>query len=60
MALSMSRAVFEEKAKKAEETRQAVRTALMNEQITRKRVELIEAVVNRNLLGRLKWLLKGE
>lgn len=42
-----------------EEQNEAVRAALVNEQVTRARVEAIEAVLSRGFFGRLKWLLKG-
>ena len=60
MSLAMSRAVFEDKAKKHEETRQAVVSALRNEQITRMRVETLEALLVRSFWGRMKWLLLGK
>lgn len=36
-----------------------IEVALTNEQITRGRVDQIEAVLRRNLIGRLRWLLRG-
>lgn len=59
MSLSMSRAVFEQRAKKQDETRQLAQAANTNEQITRHRVEQIEGVLRRGFLGRLKWLFLG-
>ena len=59
MSLAMSRAVFEEKAKKSEETRRAVVDALRNEQITRERVRRLEELLSRGLWGRLNWLITG-
>jgi len=37
----------------------AIQTALQNEQVTRQRVDMIEAVLARGLWGRLKWLCLG-
>ena len=59
MSLAMSRAEFERRANAAEETRKAVQSALTNEMITRKRVELLESLVARSFWGRLRWLLTG-
>ena len=39
--------------------RRNAEVALLNEQITRKRVEHVEEVLRRNLWGRLRWLLLG-
>lgn len=33
--------------------------AIVNESITRKRVEALEAVLRRGFLGRLRWLFLG-
>lgn len=40
--------------------REAVKAALQNELLTRRRVEALEAVMTRGLWGRLKWLLAGK
>ena len=37
----------------------AIEASLQNEQITRARVAGIEALLSRNFLGRLKWLITG-
>lgn len=42
------------------EIHEGVKAALTNEQITRHRVEMVEAVLRRNFWGRLRWLLWGE
>ncbi len=60
MSLAMSRAEFESRVKRQDEVRQAVLTALKNEGLTRVRVERLEALTQRRLLGRLKWLLVGK
>ena len=39
---------------------QNANAAVTNEQITRHRVEMVEAVLRRNFWGRLRWLLWGE
>lgn len=49
--------------RKDEERRNAVEiaaAAYRNEALTRERVDKLEALLNRNLLGRLRWLLTGE
>ena len=38
---------------------EAINAALVNEQVTRVRVEEIERVLGRGFFGRLKWLIKG-
>ena len=37
----------------------AVNALVKNEGITRVRVDMLEALANRRLLGRLKWLILG-
>jgi IS30 family transposase len=39
---------------------QAASAALTNEQLTRQRVERLEAVLSRGLWGRIVWLLRGK
>lgn len=50
-------------AKMANKTVEAIapgiQAALTNEQITRQRVDAVEAVLRRPLLGRLRWLFLG-
>ncbi len=46
--------------KTIKDLRPDVEAALVNEQITRKRVEALESVLGRNLAGRLNWLLRGK
>lgn len=36
-----------------------IEAALVNEQITRSRVEQLEALARRGLMGRLRWLVTG-
>lgn len=43
-----------------EEVAEAVRSTDHNEQVTRARVEGIEAVLGRGFWGRFKWLLRGK
>ena len=42
-----------------EEHADAIKAAIVNEQVTRARVDQIEEVLRRSLAGRLKWLVKG-
>jgi hypothetical protein len=56
---AMSRSVFEKKAKEHAVTRDAVRAAITNELLTRHRVEILEGVIGRSFLGRLRWILTG-
>lgn len=44
---------------KVKEFTEAVNAVIQNERITRERVDMLEALANRNLLGRLKWILFG-
>ena len=39
--------------------RRNAEAAIVNEHITRKRVEQVEELLRRNLWGRLRWLLLG-
>jgi len=42
------------------EVRKMAEAAIQNEQVTRKRVELLEAILYRPWRGKLKWLLLGK
>lgn len=44
---------------RVEEVAQNALAAVTNEQITRQRVERLEAILGRNLWGRLIWLFRG-
>ncbi len=44
---------------KVAEVAQNALAAVTNEQITRQRVERLEAILGRNLWGRLIWLFRG-
>ena len=57
--MRMSRAVFEKKAKTIADAAQIAAAANQNEQLTRKRVEMCEAILHRGFLGRLVWLFTG-
>ena len=39
---------------------QPLNAAITNEELTRERVERIEAILGRKILGRLRWLLRGK
>ena len=41
------------------ESEEAIKAALVNERVTRHRVDQIEAVLKRGLLGRFRWLVMG-
>ena len=43
-----------------EEHADAIKAAIVNEQLTRKRVDAIEDVLRRGFVGRLKWVVKGK
>jgi hypothetical protein len=43
-----------------ENVAQNAQAAVQNEQITRMRVERLETILGRNLLGRLRWLVLGK
>jgi hypothetical protein len=47
------------RTKMAQAGYEAASAALTNEQLTRQRVAVIEAVLSRGLWGRLRWLLLG-
>lgn len=55
----MSRAVFEEMRQQRKNTAKMAEAAAVNEQITRHRVEALEAVLGRGFWGRLRWLVMG-
>ena len=47
-------------AKSAGAVQPAIDAALFNEQLTRKRVEHVEALLYRGFWGRLRWLFLGK
>jgi len=57
--MRLSRAAFEIKAKNIADAAQIAAAANQNEQLTRKRVEMCEAILHRGFWGRIVWLFTG-
>ena len=59
MSARAIRSIRSEANKAVEAVAPAIQTALQNEQVTRQRVDMIEAVLARGFWGRIKWLCLG-